>query len=741
MPFADICIYFIIAILGLAYPVALQVVARLDDKYLSRNILALFRKTNEWLAFQLSLFISLGYIVFYIAYTTGIKAPCGNTPCYDWADALLLNLTILLILTFLFYARKIFTFYVPNELIRYIRGKEENEDHEVFNCMTDLLFTAVRTGDEDLAQTVSAFIYQAFRNYRSRMTAKASPYPITYYQMVHKTIIHTVGKASKNVEFIGENAASGRWLLGTREYFKIDMLTYAWLWNNLRLIVELKEDDYVLDHWKNAHDFFDSALKSITIKTDRKTGQIINKAAVDERDQEQNQFLRFHFALGGMLLYGNMYDALKRIFHETDSYPPVFLLLPKTMSEIFNIFLFFFDAEQRMFPFPYHFTKDHNIYGEGQSKSFICKYIALLFLRQYTIGSFLYGYEPTEAPKLPNNQRDRKKWMDYMPYFKGFIQEVRQNKQLLTAIGFDHLTNAWFAEKDKPQPELMVDQVIEKVSQSYAAGKEEQEMDATKVALFKEKSVEIVNGRIASYAAILNATAIDGNYDTGIISGERSLYEKAAFAADQDVSYLSYATYLGSLVASRITHDISGMFRSKTTQRFLLRDTAIFKAIDRMKLNPAEHVIINFGIDILLVNQKIKQEGLTKTRYKGVPIITLDYINRNLIRSSLIILKKTDLPEFVYKEIDPARVAQFKLEVLSPAIYLYGQVINLTEEPQLMELFKSEKEDILKRSVYLMLELQLEVRWRKDFRMTELRLYSEFYQQGLPNDLDEIGQL
>jgi hypothetical protein len=55
----QICIYFIIAILGLAYPVSLQVVTRLDERYNSHQIVALFNRNIAWRYFKYLLYASL----------------------------------------------------------------------------------------------------------------------------------------------------------------------------------------------------------------------------------------------------------------------------------------------------------------------------------------------------------------------------------------------------------------------------------------------------------------------------------------------------------------------------------------------------------------------------------------------------------------------------------------------------------------------------------------------------------
>ena len=49
----DFYIYIVISLLGVAYPLLLQVIARLDEKYSSENIVELFDKEFEGKAFKI----------------------------------------------------------------------------------------------------------------------------------------------------------------------------------------------------------------------------------------------------------------------------------------------------------------------------------------------------------------------------------------------------------------------------------------------------------------------------------------------------------------------------------------------------------------------------------------------------------------------------------------------------------------------------------------------------------------
>ncbi|MHB1179372.1 MAG: hypothetical protein ACYCZO_13690 [Daejeonella sp.] len=66
-------------------------------------------------------------------------------------------------------------------------------------------------------------------------------------------------------------------------------------------------------------------------------------------------------------------------------------------------------------------------------------------------------------------------------------------------------------------------------------------------------------------------------------------------------------------------------------------------------------------------------------------------------------------------------------------------MIDLNEQAEFKELFKNEDQDVLDKSVFLKLAMDLEVRWPDTSRIIEFKLYSDFYQQGIVNDLNDVS--
>ena len=66
MGIPEICISFIIALIGIAYPLMLQVISRLEDKYSSIHVLNLIKGEIVWKIYRISISVSLIIILLYV---------------------------------------------------------------------------------------------------------------------------------------------------------------------------------------------------------------------------------------------------------------------------------------------------------------------------------------------------------------------------------------------------------------------------------------------------------------------------------------------------------------------------------------------------------------------------------------------------------------------------------------------------------------------------------------------------
>ncbi|RZK43361.1 MAG: hypothetical protein EOO90_03630 [Pedobacter sp.] len=742
MPFTDASIYFVIAILGMAYPISLQVITNLDGKYSSANIMNLFQTEIEGKLFNWSLYASLGCSLFHMLYKALDQQPCPkDTTCYYFYDYLLLTAMIIMVVSFIFYTRKILMYYNPYRFAKYLQTKKEDEDFTVFKCLADVFYLSIRIKDDTLAYTIHREYYKTFQAMRKTAGENEVNYPNVYYLMVYKALQEVMEVNSKKMHNIGLGIASGRYFIGEHNYTHISSMSYTWLWNNLKLIAEMKNDDLVMEFWQNSNQFVGSALPHLPLKTDRNEPfDILNQSQVDQRAKEKDKFYEFHLALGGMLLYCERYQLLNRIFSHTMSIPYRYELLPDGMTGIFNMFIRFqyTDYSESFFPYRYQFPGENGIHGEGISKNWICRYMALLLLRQYTVPTVYYGQQPIALPALPHEMGEKQVWLESMPFLKICLSQIRDNKELLRVTGLEMVTDAWCAEKNIRNPHQLVDQVTQSLQHAIGQQQVEQPIDPEKVEAFIQKSGAIIHQRITSFLPIFNPNEPQGEVESLRIEGTHEIIRKEAFSAGQGVSYIGFESIAANKLSRNITRAITSSFSAKIAKRYLFRSTDLFKAVDKLQLDPAVDVLLNFGIDLSLLNAKLEIENLTPTNYNNLQIISIPHFDRSLISSSMLIIKKADLPTLHLLDQDAASIQTYQLQPINNELHLYGAIIDLNSQPQFKQLFGRMNQQEVDRSVMVKLAISIDLKWRTGVQLTQLELYSEFYEQGIPNQLSEL---
>ena len=187
----EIYISVTITILGLAYPILLQVIARLDEKYGSTLIVELFDKEQIKKWFKILLVTSLVSIfIWTFKFKPFIQLDGWDYLINNSANILiLLNATALVVLFFQF-VNKILVYYTPAKFINYLIGKhnKKGSDLQYFKALTDVFLLSVQKQNQTISQTLSRFFYDAFKIERAKSNSQAVEYPEAYYSLVYKSI-------------------------------------------------------------------------------------------------------------------------------------------------------------------------------------------------------------------------------------------------------------------------------------------------------------------------------------------------------------------------------------------------------------------------------------------------------------------------------------------------------------------------------------------------------------------------
>lgn len=740
-----ICVSFIVSMLGVSYPILTQVVARLDDKYSSTIIVDLFNKENDRKFFLASLILALIFLLLCILnFPPATSNSELNIILENSASELLVFIVTFLVIFFFRFVNKVLVYYVPFKFLRYlINNHNEDKKNNIiyFKAISDVFYFSIRQQNSTIAKTISDFMYGAFKLKREENTEIETQYPSAYYEVTYNATEELCILKNNKLKYLEVRTVGGIWLLGEMKYNKISENTYLWLWRNLQLAISFEKDAMVISYWEQADQYIKYSLQQIAPEYRARSTEIINTESILLRNQERERFLEFNFVLGGLLLYKERYNCLGRIFKYTTSHPPTYDLLPASLDDIFKLYLQFRDPYEVKYTWissKYPFPEFDGLNADWAIKKWVCKYLALLFLRQYSIIPYLTTMTPLDLPKIPQFQNEKKQWIDNMDFFKMLIEEVYHNENLKSAVGLSFLNNDWCETNKKLNPLEIIDKVKSNLLESYENTEMNQEIVESKERQFYESSKMLLSELMNEYIPITNKNSIINNFNSWTFVGGRTILDKSAFAENQDSHHVNFDLVLASSIAKRFRSAISETFFHNKSSNYVLSPEDIFTAIDQLNLNE-EYVIVCFSLDLSYFIDTLKIPELTPSKYKNIEIISFWDCNYFLVGESIFILKKSDLPNLINNRVTFEEIEKYSLKMIDEKFNIYSSIIDLNKNSTLrQELIGSGQERDMKKSVLLTLAINIEIRWKKKVDNLFIRMYSQFEERGLPNSLSDF---
>ena len=748
MDYFTLCVTFISLLLGIAYPILIQITS--EDKYSSESILDLFENSSRKKKFTANLIISLVLVL--LAY---LKLPPLFSFNVKWMDylfgnssrILLLIFSILLIINFLRLINSIQTFYRTTRLIDYL-GKQkkkviEKNDFTSFEGMSDILFWSIQTQNLKVARKVSAYFYEVFQEYRENWDIEKDEknegliYPDLFYGMVYNTIEQSVKTNQNSFKFLEARTSGLTWLLGEFKCPKISERTYVWMWRNIVLAIENNRLDLVFMHWSSAHQYFHMNLEYLNPEYDNSADALIvtNQKLIDDRANERELFLEFHFALGGLLLYKNKVKFIKKLFGYTTSQPPDFYLLPIHMNQVFHMFFKFFDPNERHFPWittKYYFPDLDGVGAQGVIKNWICQYIGILFLRQFNIHAYYTFQVPTENPALPTITAEKRHWLDNISYFKEIIKTKVSDEELMENLNFK--IDSQYLDK------------INDIEQEIKNDFEYTERTATpleeKVQLYYKTVKELLTPTFKSLKTINNGNKEPEKTETDVfnITGQTNLTEKGSFT-NNGIAHLNLHSFLPEITDRKIKENLSSIFYVNSKEHYYVTQEDAFRGIDNLKIDPEKHVILLFGnMNFSYYINNLNVTDLTESNYKGIEIKHFPVSVRN-VGTSLFVLKKKHLPWLNFHEISAEYISLYELKLLNEDYKLYGTVSDLNTNSELREAIIKEgkyKGTDLKKYVYQGINFRTTLRFSKKLKLVRIQIKGYFDNGRKTNNLNEI---
>ena len=732
----EICVAIDIAILGIAYPILIDKISNIGQKYNSEYLPNVFESEfpdNKLIrrisTLQAILIATLITFLFQIFSLSPIKCFENNLLIKNSADIIAFISTVALTFTFFVWVNKIMLYQgKASELLKYLINKydisvEENQSKTyLLKTINEFSLYAIEQQDVHIQESLLDFYYNQFQKYRNL----ESEYPFDLYNITYEIIESSINNPTNKIKGLEHRASSGNWLIGESfQFSKISPNTYTWLWRNL--VLSSPYPKLISNYWSSVSQYFNYSLD--TVMPEYNGSEITNKDEIENVNKERTKFLELNYALGGLLYYVHNYKSLKYILSFSQSQPPSYPLLPQTMDEIFYWFDNFsneFKSSNEPIDYKYYFPELDNL-GTSRKISYnICLYVAILFVRQFTQNT-IYTYQNFKIfHNLTDNLNDLYSYNERLPYFINCITLILEDYELLKVLNYNI---------DKDEVIETFDQLSQKIKEKIDVTKLSSPISTGKVNQFENATNEIISKAFDAYKKIENSENFE-NIDERMISsitGELIVGSKSSFT-DNDIPNINFDTvYAQHIASSKIKYFLPNSFLMSRTSKYLIEKRSVLEAFDRL-IGNSENIII-VGIKIRFDTKQI----LENSKYK-LDIIEIESTNHYL-SDSFFILNKSDLPQFESKSLLSDEIEKFNLKQINDEYKIYTNVIdiNLLENKDLKDEYLTKDEDELK--VLILISFIFLIKWKKDRQIIMLSLTTPYDERGIVNNLEDLKQI
>lgn len=751
---SSFAIPMVIAIFALAFPLLFQTASRIDDKYNSTLLIKVFRKDRicKWFIYTL-----LGALICCGLWILQLPRliDCGeviNVLIDNSALILLLVSTIVLVVMTICSMWLMYVYYMPKLLFERLKNQyhnsKANDKPMLFMAISKLMHYAIKKSDSELSFSTLQFYTEAFLVYRKDKNNKICTYPEEYYRVINETNELVYMEPKKETSFFNESVMLGLFIDEYQGTILSDK-TYSEIWRCLRQALYYNRVDFIIAYWHKAHQYMNFWLEPIYLQYD-KNYNTTNQLDVDRRNGERDRFLEFHYALGGLLMMKQKYTLINQLTSWTNQTPPKYVLVPETMEEVIKRFM---EVEQKggyTNPFYYEqkypFPDISGVNANNIIKMWIKRYIAILFLRQYTLHEYFVYSRTLEMPNPPQTLPEKRKWIEELDVLKRFVIDYLSDTSCLKSLNLEELSSPdWFVDNNKPKPEELIENLKSKVEYSAEQKKANQKLDPKKIEQLNDATKKILTHCFDYYKQLFRNHIADSEPHKSLFYGGRyEISDKMAFAEDQDMGYANFDSIYAEIIATEFRHNMPSVFRVyyKTTY-YILAEKDIFLAIDNLQLDYQKFTIVSVGVNLYSYKSNgVTNEGNGLWKYNGIPIVELGNTQIDAVNNSLFVMLNEDLPCILHNEINEDIINKYGLNPIDDKYHIYTNVIDLHENSVIQNEVR-EKTNIqdLDKSVLVCVDVNTEVRCKMDAKCVQLKVFSQFDNIGNPNVPEDVKNI
>lgn len=399
------------ALMGMAYPLILQTIQRIDEMYKSTKLGAFFLK--QW-------FYRLFHHLLLLTIPISIATPFLLYYYCDYSWMIIVST----VHTIMVFALAISTFILfkyivmatnPSKFLKYLKHKL-NGDYPTLTEIFQIEKYASDKEDDELFSDANRSILEFLCSYRKYKRDDDETEVWKMLRELYKQ--HSV----RDNNFFSAHNLIAQYFFSTGEQIDLSEEEYIYLWQTVDAVVHTNNEHWVKAYWTFADQYYRFSLDHNT--NDDK-----------ELHCQQKRFKEQHFMIGALLSYNKKYELLNQLMYFSYTMPPEYVLVPSTfisvVSQLKNLI--------KMKDYPMTLTKRYLMIGAPQdvgSDGFILgyayKYSSLLLIRLFTVNNWNITFsDPMMLPDIPKETT-----------VESLDDELKMMNRLKNNVSL------WFEEKD-----------------------------------------------------------------------------------------------------------------------------------------------------------------------------------------------------------------------------------------------------------------------------------------------------
>ena len=744
---SEFCIPTIIGIFTFATPLILQTISRIDDKYESTLLAKLFVKDwvcRVFIGFAIGSFASL--LLWMLNLPRVVDWGVLNVWIDNSASLILLISVIALIVAACGILYLTYTYYIPKKLVARLQKQCNTHLNEriYFDGVSKVLNYSISKADEELARQTYSAIIDVLIKTRTDKSGQEVIYPDEFYDAVFEANERLLKRERKTLSYLNEGSMLSIFIDEVQQTIISDK-TYQYMWLGLRQAVLYNNSEAIKAYWEKAHQYANFALDRIHLEYD-KDFNIVNKEALYQQKTIKEKFVEFHYALGGLLLYHKMYDTLEYIMSWTNQQPPKYILVPSTMSEVMNMYMqiAFKDGIRGFIYYESHypFIGVRGVNASDIIRFWIKKYMAVLFLRQYTLHSY-YIYEDTlQLPRVPESMSEKHAWNDELDILQDLLQKICADTEMLEALGYQHMGDKrWFVENGKPVPPELIESFKTQLEHDMEQTRKEQSISKTKLEEFYTATRSILCPDFAQYQSLFGNLSITENYNKISIIGSHQIMDKQAFVDDQEICHANADSIVAEHASFEFQQLALNIFMYMQSRRYILKEQDVWTIIKNLPNNKNDFVIFSIGINLNYL--KLKESRLQNTNgewsYNGIPIFDIHHSMNDLVSQSLWIIRQSDVPYLVFNKIsNEDDISKYKLSEIDEQYHIFASIVDVYATPTIKKELEDRKILDAETKAVVCVDFNAEIRCKKTAKAIQLKIYSQFGGKEQAHDISNV---